>query len=368
MSKNYFFTALALGLTIMVSAQTTAEEKLKKGDFNGAVTDFSAQIAKFDAEAQTLVKKRAEYEKMSEYERALVDGAQLLESKSDWAKQYLGRGQAYSGLIRKADAVKDFTMAIALDPKLSDAYYERAVLTATPDNKETACSDMAMAASMGNEKAKVLYDDNFCWNIALQHYKAGSTNVLVRKYDEAIKDLDIAIKLSPDSGAYYAKRGQAYLGLNKNTLAIADFSKASEVQPNSPDGYYQLGLYYYNQDNHEKATEYLGKAIERNPTMYDAYMYRAQAWERMNKSTSAIYDWGRCIAIRPNNGEAYYRRGLLEKDMKNTIDACKDFNRAAQYDHPQAKEMAEECLEPGQKKPNTNGKKKKGDEEEDSGE
>ncbi|TND03693.1 MAG: hypothetical protein FD123_3905 [Bacteroidetes bacterium] len=368
MIKRYFLSTLALGFVLALSAQSTAEEKLKKGDFNGALADFTTQIDKFDAEAQSLVKKRAEYEKMNEYERALVDGAQLLESKSDWAKLYFGRGQAHNGLIHKADAIKDFSMAIALDPKMGDAYYERAVLTATPDNKENACVDMATASSLGNEKAQVLFDDNFCWNLALQHYKEGASKVMLRDYENGLKELSQAIRLSPDSGRYYSKRGQAYLGLKQNTKAIADFTKATEKQPNSPDGYYQLGLYYYNQDDHEKCLEYFTKAVEKNPMMYDAYMYRAQANERLNKTTSAIYDWGRCVNIRPNDGQAYYRRGLLEKDMKNNIDACKDFNKAAQYDLPEAKELAQECLEPGAKKPKQPNDKKKKEEEEESGE
>jgi len=364
MIKHYFLSIVLTAFAAVVSAQTGAEEKLKKGDFNGAVTDYTMEIDKFDAEAQTLVKKRSEYVKMSEYEKALVDGAQLLEARADWAKLYYGRGMAYSGLMRKADALKDFNMAIALEPKMGEAYYERALLTNTADNKENACTDMATAASMGNEKAKVLYDDNFCWNLALQHYKEGSSKLTIRDYETAIKEFNMAIQLSPDSGRYYAKRGLAYLGLEKNARALEDFNKAVQIQPKGADGYYQLGLYYFNQDEHEKSIEYFNKAMEFNANMYDAYMYRAQACERLNKSTSAIYDYGRCITLRPNDGNAYYRRALLEKEMKNTIDACRDFKRAWELGLPEAEAYADECLPPGQRKPKQPQKKKGDDEEE----
>lgn len=366
MHKKITIVLFAIGLTVAVKAQTPAEDKFKKGDFAGAVTEYTKEIDKIDAEVQTLIKKRAEYEKMSEYERALVDGGQLMEPKADWSKLYFGRGKSYSGLTRKADAVKDFSTAIALDPKNGEAYYERALLINTSDNKENACIDISTAASLGVEKAKILFDDNFCWNIAMQHYKEGASNVMFRKYEEAIKELDVAIKLSPDSGRYYSKRGQAYAGLGKTAKAMEDFTKATEIQPNNSEGYYQIAMTYFNKDDFENAIKYFNLAIEKNPTLYDGYLNRATACERQQRFTSAIYDYGRCISLRPNDGIAYLRRGQLEKEMKNNLDACKDFARAAQLGVPEAQEYANDCLDPNQKKPKQ--PKKKGDDEEEKGE
>lgn len=366
MHKKFTIVLFAIGLTVAVKAQTPAEDKFKKGDFAGAVTEYTKEIDKIDAEVQTLIRKRAEYEKMSEYERALVDGGQLLEPKPEWAKLYHGRGKSYSGLTRKADAVKDFTVSIALDPKNGEAYYERALLTNTTDNKENACIDISTAASLGVEKAKILFDDNFCWNIAQQHYKEGASMVMLRDYENAIKQLDVAIKLSPDSGRYYSKRGQAYAGLNKPAKAMENFTKATEIQPANADGYYQIAMVYFNKDDFENAIKYFNMALEKNPNLYDGYLNRATACERQQKFTSAIYDYGRCISLRPNDGMAYLRRGQLEKEMKNTPDACKDFARAAQLGIPEAEGLAEECLDPSQKKPKQ--PKKKGEEEEEKGE
>ncbi|MGL4597280.1 MAG: tetratricopeptide repeat protein [Bacteroidia bacterium] len=349
MIQRYFFVLLTMvGMTVSLTAQTklsaAGDAKRDKGDFAGALTEYSAQIDKIDAEVQNIIKIRQGYEKMSEYDKALQDQDVVKTAKTDYANLYYGRAMCNIGLGKKNVATPDLDAAIWLDPSLADAYYQRGMIVSSPTTRDQACMDISKAASLGHTKAKVAYDDNFCWNQAQTHYKEGASKLNVRKYDEAIAELNLAIALSPDSGRYYSKRGQAYQGLGKNAKAIEDFSKAIEVDPKNADGYYQMGMYYFNQDKHELAFDYLTKAIDRNPSNYDAYMYRAQCCERLMKMTSAIYDYGQAISLRPNDSEAFYRRGLVERDMKNKTDACKDFSRAAALGNPDAAEyLKTEC-------------------------
>jgi tetratricopeptide (TPR) repeat protein len=361
MSKCYLFLlAVIFGMNQFVSAQTAmttppkqtpvytglsaaGDQKRDAGDFTGAIAAYTTEITKIDAEAHRIAKLKADYEKMSEFDKMNANKDEVDKSYTEWAKLYYGRAMANVGLGKKADAKPDLDMCIGLDQTMADAYYQRALVINTKETKDAACEDMSKAASLGSEKAKVAFDDNFCWNSAMQHYKEGSSAVTLRKYDDAIKELDIAIALCPDSGNYYSKRGQAYLALGNKTKAIEDFTKATEKSPNSADGFYQLGLYYFNQEDFEKAFDFLTQAISKDPNNYDAYVYRAQCCERQNKMTSAIYDYGQAISIRPQDPEAYYRRALIERDMKETGKACKDFTKAAQMGNEDAKEYLKEC-------------------------
>lgn len=359
MKKQYFILCLAIfGLTIFATGQTktptpapvytgpsaAGDMKRDKGDFNGAITDYTTEINKIDVEARRIVKLKADYEKMSEFDKMSANQDEIKKNYTDWAKLYYGRAMANMGLGKKPDAVPDLDVAIGLDNTMADAYYQRAMCTNSGKNKETACVDLSRAVALGHEKAKNASDDNFCWNIALQHYKDGSSKLALRKYAEAVLELDSAIALSPDSGRYYAKRGQAYVGLKNDKKALEDFSAATMKSPNLADGWYQLGLYYFNKDDHDKAFVNFTFALERDPLNYDAYMYRAQCCERQNKMTSAIYDYGQAISIRPQDPEAYYRRGLVERDLKNTGDACKDFRKASALGHVDATEyISSDC-------------------------
>lgn len=361
MYKHYLIlTAAFVGMNIFCSAQTAqttpakqtvvysgpsaaGDMKRDKGDFTGAITDYTTEITKIDAEAKRIAKVKADYEKMSEFDKANQNQEEVTKNYTEWAKLYYGRAMCNISLMKKAEAKPDLDMAISMDNTNGDAYYQRAMLVNTKDNKENACMDMSKAASLGNEKAKIAYSDNFCWNIAQTHYKEGASDVAVHKYDAAIPELNMAISLCQDSGDYYAKRGQAYLGLKKDAQAIEDFTKATELSPNSPDGYYQLGMYYFNAENFEKAFDFLTKAIARDPMNYDAYVTRAQCCERKNQQTSAIYDYGQAISLRPSDPEAYYRRALLEREMQDKGKACKDFKRASDLGNTDATEFLKEC-------------------------
>jgi tetratricopeptide (TPR) repeat protein len=359
MKKQYFILCLALfGLTTLAMAQpkspapapvytgpsAAGDMKRDKGDFNGAITDYTTEINKIDAEARRIVKLKADFEKMSEFDRMSANQDEIKKNYSDWAKLYYGRAMANMGLQKKADAIPDLDLAIGLDATMSDAFYQRAMCTNNGTTKEQACVDMSRAMSLGHEKAKVAFDDNFCWNTALQHYKEGCSKLTVRKYQEALDELNKAIALCPDSGGYYAKRGQAYLGLKNEIMAVEDFTRATEKSPQLADGWYQLALHQFNKDDHELAFVNFTKALERDPLNYDAFMHRAQCCERMNKMTSAIYDYGQAISIRPQDPEAYYRRGLVERDLKDNVNACKDFRKASSLGHVDAAEyVSSDC-------------------------
>ncbi|XP_050077869.1 putative protein FAM10A4 [Anopheles maculipalpis] len=57
------------------------------------------------------------------------------------------------------------------------------------------------------------------------------------KYDEAVKLFTDAIQLNPKSALYYAKRGQAYLKLQKPNACIRDCDRALEINPDSATAY-----------------------------------------------------------------------------------------------------------------------------------
>ncbi|XP_052865518.1 hsc70-interacting protein 1-like [Anopheles cruzii] len=58
-----------------------------------------------------------------------------------------------------------------------------------------------------------------------------------QKYDEAVKLFSSAIQLNPKSALYYAKRGQAYLKLQKPNACIRDCDRALEINPDSATAY-----------------------------------------------------------------------------------------------------------------------------------
>ena len=329
-----------------------AEKKLKANDYHGALADYNAYIKINENDAAVFLKKREQYSKMTTYEIALADNGRVLEPKVEYALAFYGKAMCEKGLEEKADALKDIETAICLDWKMGEAYYERALLKYTKEQKDEQCIDLRMGADMGCEKAKIAYEDNFCWNNSLNHYKEGVTKYNIRNFDAAIVDFDIALKLNPDSASTYIKRGQSYYSLAKYDLAIADFNMAIKKDGNKPEAHYSLGLALEAKDEHQKAFDAFSGAIKINANYYDAFLNRAQTCENMSQFASAIYDYTNAIRIKPTNGELYFKRGVLKRDnLNNDKDACDDFCKAADNGFSDADELAKNCRNPYYKKP-----------------
>jgi len=329
----------------------SGDKKRKAEDFTGAIADYAAAIQINETAAREFIRKNEQHKNMSAYEIALADNGRAPEPKTEWAAPYYGRGMCQKALNNKEDALKDFEAAIALNWKMGEAYYERAFLKYAKDDKDNQCVDLRMGADCGYDKAKNAYEDNFCWNNSLSHYKEGNTKLNIKNYDAAIVEFDLAIRINPDSANIFVKRGMCYFALNKNELAMEDFNTALKKDDKNVEAHYNLGLVFQAQDSHQKAFDEFTKAITLSPAHYEAFLHRAQSCESQGQFASAIYDYSVAIRIRPQIGDNYYHRGLLKRDnLKNETEACEDFGKASDLGCTDADELAKDCKNPKKKK------------------
>ncbi len=330
-----------------------ADKKRKAEDFNGSIAEYTQAIAINETAVKDFISKNEKHSKMTTYEIALADNGRAAEPKTEWAAPYFGRAMSEKALNNKEDALKDFETALALDWKMGEAYYERAFLKYAKDDKDNQCVDFRKGADCGFEKAKIAYEDNFCWNNSLSHYKEGSTKLNIKEYDAAIVEFDLAIKLNSDSSNIYLRRAQCYLGLNKTDKAIDDLNEAIKKDDKNLEAHYNLGLAFETLDNHQKAFDEFTKAITGNPSYYDAYVHRAATCESQTQFASAIYDYSAAIRLKPSNGDLYLKRGMLKRDaLKNDMDACDDFIKASSLGCTDADDLAKDCKNPSKKKKN----------------
>ena len=64
----------------------------------------------------------------------------------------------------------------------------------------------------------------------------------LEKYDNALRDVNKAIRLNPQFMEAYSNRGLVYLKTQKWDKSIADFSTALQFQPDNADAYYYRGF------------------------------------------------------------------------------------------------------------------------------
>ena len=86
------------------------------------------------------------------------------------------------------------------------------------------------------------------------------------KYDDATKDFNDALRLSPDMGEAFVNRGAALVGRHQFAEALVDINKAITLGIDEPaKAYYNRALAYEGLDNLKAAYFDYRKALEINP-------------------------------------------------------------------------------------------------------
>lgn len=141
------------------------------------------------------------------YADAIEKINQSLELKKDWEIPYFYRGVANQALENFDDAILDYTKSISINPKMTDAYYNRARILLS--RKDIENPDINRAIS-DLEKALEL-DENFVDAL----YAMAAALKKIEKYQEALFYLDKVLELNPD---FIHARALKKLILNKYSI------------------------------------------------------------------------------------------------------------------------------------------------------
>ncbi|HVA97406.1 MAG TPA: tetratricopeptide repeat protein [Bacteroidia bacterium] len=320
-----------------------AKAKITASDFSGAVSELTPLITANEKSTQEYVKKLQAYLAMTAYQKALLSPSQVVKVNHNLATPYYVRGFAYSKLEQNDSAIKDFTMAVNIDPKYGDAYYERALIKKASKDKDGSCIDLRLAAKAGNSKALELYNDDFCWTSGVKDYKAGLSQFQLHQFREALGYFNSAVALSPDSAGFLAKRGETYMELNILDSALIDLSQAKKIDSTNFTVMFTLGQIYAKKQQYKDAFSAYTAAIGINGMSADTYMARAGVCDLMNQSNSAIYDYGQVIRLKPNDGTAYFKRAGIEDQLDEKYAACTDYKKAAALGDDEAADYAAGC-------------------------
>lgn len=126
------------------------------------------------------------------------------------------------------------------------------------------------------------------------HLKRGEALAAAHKYDEAIAEYDIAIRLRPDYAEAYNDRGHSYHWKGgSGDRALADFTRAIELRPNYPTAYNNRGVVYMAGGHSAKAIPEFDRALELNPNFRNAYVNRGNARLRLLQVRAALDDFHR---------------------------------------------------------------------------
>jgi hypothetical protein len=141
------------------------------------------------------------------------------------------------------------------------------------------------------------------------------------RYEEAVHDIDLALKERPDVAAAHNTRAAALKELQRLPEALAGYDKALALQPDYVDALYNRATLLQELGQPERALVDFDKAITLRPDHAQAFNNRGNALRELGRHEAAMASYDRALALRPDYAEAWYNRSNALASIKRFEDA-----------------------------------------------
>lgn len=250
------------------------------------------------------------YVDQMEFDKAVEQLEAVLQIGGGDVNEYL----MVSDLLRRSRQVDKFDRFTAraqqLYPREPRLGFMRALAHTAQKRYHAAADLFAQVADEAETTAPDMLDDSyhFNWGVALE--RGG-------RYDEAARQFDRSIQLTPPDNLTRAANTMNYLGymwLEQNAkLDKAEqlIRKANELEQNNPAFVDSLGWLYFKQGKNQEALKELlrAEALMKELTPEDAEIldHIAQAYERVGDEVKAREYWQRTLDLNPPQKEIRQR-------------------------------------------------------------
>jgi Tfp pilus assembly protein PilF len=195
-----------------------------------------------------------------------------------------------------SEAIKCFNRVLAIVPGDTDVYIALATIESNRGN-------------FG--RAMTLYRDGLKYHPENGdlHGRLGSLLLQAGLIDEAIKELETAVKLKADSGIY-GNLGVALFNKGDAARAAGYFSMVLRLDPANAEAHYNLGNIFLVQNLPVKAVSEYEMAIKAKPNYAMVYDNLGVAFTRTGQTDKAIGSFRRAVELDSNNIEAHFNLAM----------------------------------------------------------
>lgn len=260
------------------------KEKVKENYERGIKHYKQGELLKASKEFNAVLEIEPEHKETKKYLEWIVKRFEDTVNKGEFktvSELYYAQGAIFYINGEWAKAIAQWKNALKLDPSNTELSEFVEIAEKKKDEKETF------------EKAEVLYRDG------LAHYNEG-------KLDEAIKELEEAIKFNP-------KHTKARDCLARSREKVATMKKEQEEKKRreAMDKHYFRGIDYYAEGEFEKAVKEWDEVLRIDPEHKGAQEYIDKARDKIAGATSGERE-RRATAKTPEEEkiEVYYRQGI----------------------------------------------------------
>ena len=166
----------------------------------------------------------------------------------------------------------------------------------------------------------------------------GVINFQEKKIEEAVADYQKAVDLKPSNFQGQLNLAAAFMEKNAWKDALRPIEKAVQIAPDSSAAYLKRGIIRAALHQIELSKQDFKTSIALNPKEINAYYNRGNLYFQEEKLDSAILDFEQSISLNSEYGKAYYALGLSYYKKNNVEKSCLAFNQANKLNYPGAKD------------------------------
>lgn len=161
-----------------------------------------------------------------------------------------------------------------------------------------------------------------------KYYAKAKINLLDKKPEDAISNLDSAIDIKSDFWEAWHYKGFAFNILDEFNESIECYNKAIEINPESKASWNNKGLEFENINDYEEAFRCYDKALEIDPGFAPTLANKAELLIELDRFEEALEYLEQNVLVNPNYSRSWYKMGSLLMKMELHDDALKFFENA----------------------------------------
>jgi len=291
--------------------------------------------------------RAAAFLSMKMFEEAIVDSERALSLAPTYGKAHARLGLAHFLLGDYRRAMEAYTVALKYEPnnKSSKAYLEKAAKKlAAMSDLEVPNTGTSFSVVSEWEKSKASRDKFGSEDEAAEKYKTlGNTQMANRNYRSAFESYTTAVELSPDgpqSHVYYSNRAAALCYLERYEDAIEDAQMAIRLNPKYGKAYARLGLSKYFLNDLVGSVNAYKIALKYDPNNASSKSYLAKAQRKLAEAHEEDHE--------SINVSEEARRLMADPDMmrmaKKMVRNGKGFTDVDLLEDPEMKKFARKAM------------------------
>jgi rhomboid protease GluP len=151
----------------------------------------------------------------------------------------------------------------------------------------------------------------------LIHAKRGEELLDGHKLDQAVAELQTAIRQRPDYIPAHFSLAHAYFDQKQYALAEGELKRVLELRPGHGGAVYELGMVYLNQQRVQEAKENFTKLVQADKTDGYAHLGLGMALAAEQNHQAAVEEFKQAAQLEPDLDSVFYRMGISEAKQKN---------------------------------------------------